>query len=211
MDTQTSDELPVPLTRKAYLRRGTLIALVSFAVAVGAGFTADALMDEEIKEPKLSAPPLKFTKDNKEPSSLIGKQPGSDALPGRSFGRLEGGTASFADYRGAPLVINFFSSYCTPCIKEMPAFESVSKELGDQIRIVGVSLRESSEDAQKIVDQTGVTYDIIRDPSGKLASDLGVVVMPSTFFVSADGKIIEAVPGEMSADEIRAKIKTISK
>lgn len=210
MDTQTSDELPVPLTRKAYLRRGTLIALVSFAVAVGAGFTADALMDEEIKEPKLSAPPLKFTKENKEPSSL-GKQPGSDALPDRSFGRLEGGTTSFADYRGSPLVINFFASYCPPCIKEMPAFESVNKELGDQIRIVGVSLRESTEDAQKIVDQTGVTYDIIRDPSGNLASDLGVVVMPSTFFVSADGKIIESVPGEMSADEIRAKIKTISK
>ncbi len=210
MDTQTSDELPVPLTRKAYLRRGTLIALVSFAVAVGAGFTADALMDEEIKEPKLSAPPLKFTKENKEPSSL-GKQPGSDALPDRSFGRLEGGTTSFADYRGSPLVINFFASYCPPCIKEMPAFESVNKELGDQIRIVGVSLRESTEDAQKIVDQTGITYDIIRDPSGNLASDLGVVVMPSTFFVSADGKIIESVPGEMSADEIRAKIKTISK
>ncbi|MBI3257654.1 MAG: TlpA family protein disulfide reductase [Actinobacteria bacterium] len=186
--------------------RGTVIAVVSLVAALVAGLLASMFIDTSPAEPELSAPPLHFTADNRDPTPLVGRNTTGDVLPGRSFARLEGGTTTFDRYRGKPLVINFFASTCPPCIQEMPAFEAVHRQLADTVGFVGVSLKESMEDGRALVARTKVTYDILRDPSGSLANDLGVVVMPSTFFVSPDGAIVDSVPGALSAKELRAKI-----
>lgn len=208
MDTETPSPSPAPIrtSRRPYLLRGTVFAVVGLAAALAAGFLASLFIDTSPAEPELSAPPLRFTADNRDPTPLVGRNTTGDLLPGRSFARLEGGTITFDHYRGKPLVINFFASTCPPCIQEMPAFEAVHRRLADAVGFVGVSLKESVEDGRALVARTKVTYDILRDPSGSLANDLGVVVMPSTFFVSADGAIVDSVPGALSAEDLRAKI-----
>ncbi len=206
MDTETPAPAPTHPSRRPYVVRGTVIAVVSLVAALVAGLLASMFIDTPPAEPELSAPPLRFTADNKDPTPLVGRNTSGDALPGRSFARLEGGTTTFDHYRGKPLVINFFASTCPPCIQEMPAFEAVHRQLVDTVGFVGVSLKESMEDGRALVARTKVTYDILRDPSGSLANDLGVVVMPSTFFVSPDGAIVDSVPGALSAKELRDKI-----
>lgn len=211
MDTELTDKIIISNARRRYLVRGVVIAMISLVMALLAGFITSALTDKTPVEPKLSAPPLLFSAKDKEPTPLVSRDTVDEALPTRAFARLEGGTATFEHYRGKPLVINFFATTCPPCIKEMPDFEAIHQELGDNVNFVGVSLRESAEDAQGLVKRTKVTYDIIRDPSGNLANALGVINMPSTFFVSPDGKIIDSVPGAINADELRAKIKKLTK
>lgn len=188
------------------MARGTLFGSLGLAAAVVAGLVAARLVDRS-PEPELSAPPLHFTDINKDPKPLIGENVKGDGLPKRSFAKLEGGMARLQDYEGKPLVINFFASTCPPCIEEMPVFEALHQRLGSSVNFVGVSLKESVEDARSIVERTQVTYDIIRDPSGSLANELQVVLMPTTFFVSAEGVVIESSPGALSSSELESKVK----
>ena len=147
--------------------------------------------------------------DQDPPPPLVGDDPTGRSLPQGNFSMLAGGLGSFADYRGTPLVINFFASWCVPCVAEMPAFESVHQQRAAEVAFLGVNLRDSVADATELVERTGVTYDIARDPGGELAGALGVVAMPSTVFVSAEGTIVATQAGELSAEELRARLEAL--
>jgi hypothetical protein len=88
----------------------------------------------------------------------------------------------------------------------MPDFERVHRELGGEVAFLGIDLRDSVSAAEELVARTGVTYAIGRDPSGDLFTELEGVNMPTTYFVSAEGVIVEAHPGAMDADELRRTI-----
>jgi hypothetical protein len=74
------------------------------------------------------------------------------------------------------------------------------------VRFLGLAVNDSARDAKAFVVEFGATYDIGRDANGKLFSELGGVNMPSTFFVSADGKVVAAHAGALSASTLRALI-----
>lgn len=123
----------------------------------------------------------------------------SDAvLPG-----LVEGEISFADYEGRPVVVNFFASTCTPCVREMPALESVKQELGDRVAFVGVATNDPVDDALGIVEETGVTWDLARDATGEFMIAVGGLFLPTTLVVQPDGAIADVHVGEISADELR--------
>jgi thiol-disulfide isomerase/thioredoxin len=108
-----------------------------------------------------------------------------------------------ASHEGTPLVVNFFSSTCVPCIKEMPALEEVHQELGDQVAMLGLAVADRGEAASKFVDQTGVTYDTARDPDGAVIASLGGTILPTTVILDADGQIVGTHTGALTADELR--------
>ena len=112
------------------------------------------------------------------------------SVPATSLTTFDGETVSFEDYRGTPMVVNFWASWCAPCVAEMPDLEAVHQAAGDRIAFVGINTQDTPEDAADMVEQTGVTYDLVRDPSGELSREFGVFGMPSTFFVGADGQIV---------------------
>lgn len=185
---------------------GTVAAVVAFAAATAVAALLAPTSDTA--DPAVPEVELRFSGDDTDPAPppLVGDDPTGRPLPDGNFSMLAGGLGSFADYRGSPLVVNFFASWCVPCVAEMPAFESVHQERGAEVGFLGVNLRDSVADATELVERTGVTYDIARDPSGELATALGVVAMPSTVFVSADGTIVATQAGELSADELRQRL-----
>lgn len=130
-----------------------------------------------------------------------------DKVPDIRFDLMDGTETGFAELRGQPLVVNFFASYCTPCVTEMPDFESVHNRLGDRVRFIGIDVSEPIEAGQRIVDQTGVTYTIGRDPSGRIMRDLGGVAMPTTVFITADGQVAEIHSGQLSESGIELTIE----
>jgi peroxiredoxin len=85
----------------------------------------------------------------------------------------------------------------------------VHQELGEEVAFLGLNIQDQVSAAEALVERTGVTYDIARDPSGELARSLGTVVMPSTYFVSAEGKVVDAKAGAMDADELRRRIEEL--
>lgn len=113
---------------------------------------------------------------------------------------------SLADYRGQPVVVNFWSSTCVPCIEEMPDFQAVHESLGDQVAFVGVNSNDVDEAAERMAETTGVTYDLIRDRESELVRALEVTNLPTTFLVDADGTIVDVARRQVSSERLCEKI-----
>ncbi len=121
-----------------------------------------------------------------------------------SFTTYEGEEVPLASLRGTPTVVNFFASTCTPCIKEMPAFEEVHQEVGTEVTFIGLAVTDPPDAAQALVEQTGVTYRTALDEDGSVINALGGTVLPTTVVLDADGVVLNTHPGELTADELRA-------
>ena len=118
---------------------------------------------------------------------------------------LNGAPVNTSTLLGTPLVINFWTSSCRPCKKELPDFAAIDKEFGDQVRIVGVNSLGPSESEESFARDRGVDYDLFYDTNGEFASQVGLATQPVTLFVSADGIVVKQT-GEIDAAGLRAAI-----
>ena len=191
------------------LRHRHPVVLAFGAIAIGlvaaviAAVVYSAVTDDS-KDPKVDAE-IHLRPGDQEPSTggLIGRDVSGDPVPTSTFAKLGGGLGRLSDYEGKPVVVNFFGSWCVPCRKETPAIESVFEELGDKVVIVGLAVHDSEKSAQAFVDEHDVTYEVGRDPSDKLFLDFGVVTMPSTFFISPNGRIVAKHTGALTESKLR--------
>jgi thiol-disulfide isomerase/thioredoxin len=131
-----------------------------------------------------------------------GRDAAGRAVPTGGLERFDGTTGAFADYRGRPLVVNFWASWCPPCVAEMPDFEKVHQKLRDRVAFLGVNLTDEPAAADALVRRTGVTYDLARDPQGQLFEVMGGFSMPTTFFVSPEGRIVEQRSGQLTGHQL---------
>lgn len=124
-----------------------------------------------------------------EPRSAEGKPAPEFELP-----LLDGsGTLSSEDLKGAPVVINFFASWCFPCREEAPTLERLSQEYADDgVRFLGVNVQgglpptllDSEKGAREFVEEFDITYPVVADPEGELAKQLmDFYGLPQTFFI----------------------------
>jgi peroxiredoxin len=130
-------------------------------------------------------------------------------VPSLVLAGLDGQPVALDDYRGTPLVVNFWASWCPPCLREMPDFEEVSRQRGGEVTILGLNLRESAETAATLVDRTGVTYDLALDSDGDAARAFGVMNMPTTAFIDRSGTVVEVHAGALDAAELNARIDAL--
>lgn len=123
----------------------------------------------------------------------------------------EGGTdRALGELLGTrPVVLNFFASWCAPCIEEMPAFEQVHRSLGDRVAIVGMAYRDSAGDALATVARTGVTYPAYADAEGSALTWFGGLSMPATVFIDAAGDVVDVHSGALTEDALRGKLRDL--
>ena len=126
-------------------------------------------------------------------------------LPAVDLLDTNGNTVQLADYRGRPLVVNFWFSRCVPCRRELRDFATVHADVGDRVQFVGVDPFDTVEVMEQFARERGVTYDLLRD-DGTLSNELGIVGYPVTLFVSAEGRVLRQV-GEIDAETLRSLIE----
>ncbi|NNE95789.1 MAG: TlpA family protein disulfide reductase [Acidimicrobiales bacterium] len=130
-------------------------------------------------------------------------------LPSDSeFFNPDGSSATLADYEGTPLVLNFFASWCGPCKAELPEFEEVSNELGDEVQFLGVNTDFEQDAWLQLVADTGVTYPTVFQPSNELFSASGGLGMPTTVFIADDGTVQHTFSGALNKATLRRLIDT---
>lgn len=143
--------------------------------------------------------------------SSAGRAPagGGELLPAVELPRLRGeGVVTRDDLVGTPTVINFWASWCPPCIDEMPGFEQVHRELGGRVQFVGVNREDARDAARRLADETGVTYLLVVDDDASYFRALGGRGMPTTVLVDAEGRIRHVFSGPLTPDQLRDRIAT---
>ncbi len=150
-----------------------------------------------------------------DPAAPAAASPGAEAgeagrdITGLAYELFEGGTRTLGHYRGRPLVVNFFAAWCPPCVAEMPEFQAVYEELGGEVAFLGLSQDRAAEEALDLVARTGVSYDIGWDPDLETFSEVGGMAMPTTAFVTAEGKLAEVYSGVLNEQALLDRIDQI--
>lgn len=126
-----------------------------------------------------------------------GSGPGMPA-PQLEMTDFDGDVFTLADYRGTPVVVNFWASWCPSCTAEMPDFEKVHQALEGWVAFVGVNHSDSRSAAKALAQETGVTYRLAHDPRGEIFAAFGAAGMPTTAFVDASGTVVDVVVGQLS-------------
>ena len=142
----------------------------------------------------------------------LGKVPGTTRLTGEaktfSLDDVRAGRppVTLEGLRGKPVVLNFFASWCGPCIRELPALQAMSERYKGKVQFIGITFNDRREAAKGVLDRSGVTYPAAFDPRSDVAVDYAVRVMPTTFFIGADGNLVERKDGEISEVQLRTVI-----
>lgn len=110
---------------------------------------------------------------------------------------------SLAVAGGRPLVLNFWATWCVPCRKEMPVLQAVHASLGDRVTFLGMNERDSRRLALKFLDETGVDYASGFDPPGRVGAAYALFGLPTTVFISPDGRIVERHLGQLNERKLR--------
>jgi thiol-disulfide isomerase/thioredoxin len=148
-------------------------------------------------------------------STVEGEEPHlrGKAAPGFALTSLEGKKVSLSDYKGRPVLVNFWATWCGPCKVEMPWFEEFRQQYAGQgFEILGLAddVDAGKDTIAKVVHKTGVSYPILLT-DGKVQSAYGgqegLQVLPMSFYVDKNGVVVEVTAGLGTKDEIEANIK----
>jgi thiol-disulfide isomerase/thioredoxin len=114
------------------------------------------------------------------------------AAPDFTLESLDGKNIQLSSYKGQAVLLNFWATWCGPCKIEMPWFVELQKEYGPQgLQIVGVAMDDAGKDEiAKFVKEMGVNYPILLGKEAVGQDYGGVNVLPTTFFIDRDGKIV---------------------
>jgi cytochrome c biogenesis protein CcmG, thiol:disulfide interchange protein DsbE len=138
-------------------------------------------------------------------SPLIGRPAPAFALREVGTGR----TIDIAQFRGKPLVINFWATWCGPCWEEHPVLVANARMLQPNVQFLGVVFQDTEEKILGFLQQRGTAYPTVVDDRGKTAIAYGVGGVPETYFLDANGKIVAKYSGPMNADIIQANLQKV--
>jgi len=121
--------------------------------------------------------------------------PGQGGPPGAAKGSPQ---VSLSQYRGRPLIVNFWASWCGPCQQETPLLASFYKASGGQVAIVGVDSNDTTAKAIAFVRAKGVSYPVGVDPRLVTADAYDVAAFPQTFFLDSAHRVVDRVFGPLT-------------
>ena len=119
---------------------------------------------------------------------------------------------SLSNFKGKPIVLNFWASWCQPCKDELPLLENAWKQLQAQkkdIVFLGIDFQESSSEATSFLQLHGITYLGGLDTDGSIASKYGVTSLPQTIFIDRNGTVTSREPQELTAQELSKNLQLI--
>ncbi len=139
------------------------------------------------------------------PAATIGS-----AAPAFSLTDLDGNAVSLADLHGHPVIVNFWASWCGPCIEEFPLLQQAASEhAADGLVIVGIVYQDRADAARSFMSRMGARWATAMDPGGSVAASYGIYAPPDTFFIDRNGVIAGRQIGQLSQQDLARQLDTI--
>jgi cytochrome c biogenesis protein CcmG, thiol:disulfide interchange protein DsbE len=130
--------------------------------------------------------------------------------PDFALADLDGNPVRLADFRGRPVIINFWASWCGPCVEEFPLLrQAASRHADDGLVVIGIVWRDRSEAARDFMQRNDATWAAAMDPGERVAGDYGILGPPETYFIGRDGTIVARQIGQISAASMDEKLAAI--
>lgn len=129
-------------------------------------------------------------------AAVSSTEPLEFSLPGAN-----GDTVDLKDFRGKPVILDFWASWCEPCKTAMPFFDELQAKYGDALVVIGVSVDDRAEAMKEALAQRPVRFLIVHDQKGSLAQRLEVSTMPSTYLLGRDGVVRQVHRGFVASDQ----------
>ncbi|PYU16343.1 MAG: TlpA family protein disulfide reductase [Acidobacteria bacterium] len=114
---------------------------------------------------------------------------------------LDGKPAKLADLRGKVVVLNFWATWCPPCVEEMPSLNRLQQHLAPQgVTVLGVSVDDDAAAYDRFLRAQGIHFPTYRDPSKKIALKYGTSMYPETYIIGRNGRIARKIIGPQNWD-----------
>jgi len=170
---------------------------------LGSQVQMDALVTQSTQAPEAdSAEP-----NNTEPGST---EPENQAAPDFTVYDGDGNAHKLSDFRGKPVILNFWASWCGPCKSEMPDFDEKYQEYGQQVHFLMVNLTDGSQEtvetASEFIAGQGYTFPVYFDTDMEGAIAYGVNAVPVTYLIDGEGYLVGWGQGALSGEALQGGI-----
>lgn len=119
-----------------------------------------------------------------------------DAAPDFSVVTDGGRTISRSNFGGRLLVLNFWATWCPPCVEEMPSLEDFQKRFAASgVVVLGISVNKSEKAYRDFLRKANVSFETVRDPSAKISMEYGTFKYPETYIIDSGGKVVQKIIG----------------
>ena len=123
---------------------------------------------------------------------------------------LDGNPINLRDLRGRPVIVNFWASWCVPCVDEFPLLrDAEARHRDDGLAVVGIAYQDRTQAAADFMARNGGSWPVAMDPDGRVADAYAIVGPPETFFIGRDGTIKARVLGQITEATIDEKVALI--
>ena len=195
---------------KTYKTLKLLIWILAFAVVIVGAYILYNRLSSEVSVGGIAtvAQETKAPEATENPGETAAEteEKGSEA-PDFAVYDLEGNAYKLSDFRGKPVLLNFWASWCGPCQMEMPDFQKYYESHGDKVNFVIVNLtdgqQETVESASAFIAEKGYTFPVYYDTDIDAAMEYGVSAVPVSYFIDAEGYFVAWAQGALSADMLQ--------
>lgn len=141
--------------------------------------------------------------------------PEDESAPALVLKTVDEKTHDLAAYKGRVVLVNFWATWCGPCIAEMPSLQALALKLGEKnVAVLGVNYHESAQKIREFAANARVKFPLLRDPWQEASGTWKVRILPTTFVVDANGTLRYRVVGEVDwtspfvAEKLRPVLET---
>ena len=151
----------------------------------------------------------------KTPTSTTENVSSVETAPDFTVSDLNGNEVHLSDYKGKPIVINFWATWCSPCKMELPDFQSAYEKYGDDIVFMMINLtdgyRDTVDTVKEFCNTNGYTFPVFFDTQYTASEAYSAYSIPTTVAINIDGEIIDTRIGTMSSRDIESLMETLIK
>ena len=188
-------------------KKTVLVLLLAFVLLLGGAYLLYTRLEGSVNTYQLSA------QETRAPDGTAASEtPGPVPAPDFTVYDEAGNEVHLSDYRGKPVVVNFWASWCGPCRMEMPEFQEKHLELGGEVQFLMINMtggRETGATARGFIAGQGYTFPVLYDTEGDAAVTYGAYALPTTYFIDAEGYAIAQARGAINSETLQAGIDMI--